>query len=155
MATIPTAAKPMPIETPNANAPAVEPRTGLYTMQELQRQNKARNYVVGMGRIIPCSCTGTNVLTLTPNGNGSQDGESPLLEGDYKFGDTFLAVAENTSTGAVTATVVPKTGTLPSLKVYKDNGASQAGSGDITQNLLYSFQYAPHLDGNAGGFVRK
>lgn len=152
--TIPAAAKPGPIDQPNANIPAVDPDTGLYTLQELQRQQQVRNFVVGMGRIIPCSCTGTNLLTLTPNGHGSQDGESPLLEG-LKFGDVFPFWAENTSTGAVTMTVVPKSGILSTLKVYKTNGSAQAGSGDVVQNLFYVAHYVPILDSNAGGFVLK
>ena len=149
---IPTAAKPTPLDRPNANIPAVDPKSGHWTIDELQRQTKLRNYVVGMGRIIPCFATGTNVITLTPNGSGTEDGEGPLLEG-YKFGDAYLFYAENTSTGSVTATVVPKSGSLATLKVYRANGATQAGSGDVVQNSVYIAFYAPHLDSNAGGLV--
>ena len=149
---IPTAAKPTPIDRPNANIPAVDSKSGHWTIDELQRQTKLRNYVVGGGRIIPCSCAGTNVLTLTPNGHGTEDGESPLLE-KYVFGDAYLFWAENNSTGAVTGTVVPKSGTLATLKVYRANGATQAGSGDVVANSVYLAFYAPHLDSNAGGLV--
>jgi hypothetical protein len=158
---IPTDAKHTPLDPPNASVPAVDPRTGNYTNPELMRQQKARNYVVGAGRIIPCSCStptspaDPNALTLTPNGSGGEDGEGPLLEGDYKFGDVFLFWADATSDGPVTATVVPKKGTLPTLKAYVDAGANQADSGDVVSGSVYMAVYAPHLDTNAGGFVLK
>jgi len=145
--TIPTAAKPTPLDPPNANVPAVDPRSGLYTMDELLRQQKVRNYVVGGGRIIPCSCVSlANVLTLTPND------ASPLLEG-YRFGDMYLFVADVGSTGAVTGTVVPATGSLATLKFYIDGGASQAGNGDITAGNVYLGVYVYSLDANAGGIA--
>jgi hypothetical protein len=75
------------------------------------------------------------------------------LEG-YKFGDAFLFWAENNSTGAVTATVVPKTGTLATLPVHINNGASQAGAGDVLEDALYLAFYTPHL-GASGVFVLK
>jgi hypothetical protein len=151
---IAAAAKATPLDQPNVNVPVVDPRTGLFTMPEFLRQQRLRNYVVGMGRIIPCLCAGTNVLTLTPNGNAGEDGESPTIE-KYVFGDAFLFWAANNSTGAVTGTVVPKTGVLSTIKVYKTNGAAQAGAGDVVQNSVYVAYYAPHLDSNAGGLVLK
>lgn len=124
-----------------------------WTDDELRRQAELRNYIVGMGRMIPCACaSSSNVLTLTPNGHGTADGEAPLLEG-YRFGDMYLFVADANATGAVTATVRPKAGTLSTLKVYINGGASQAGAGDITAGHVYIgvFHYA--LDGNNGGIV--
>ena len=152
---IPFLAKPTPIDAPDMTFPAVDPDTGIYTPQELRRQNKLRNYVVGMGRIIPCFASGTNIIALTPNGSGAEDGESPVLEGDYKFGDAFAFYAAETSTGSVTMTVVPKHGSLSTLKAYVTNGSAQAGSGDVVQNLFYVAYYVPILDGSVGGFVLK
>ena len=150
---IPFLAKPTPIDSPNISFPAVDPETGLYTPQELRRQNKLRNYVVGMGRIIPCLCaSSSNLLTLTPNGSGAEDGESPLIEG-YRFGDMFLFVADANSTGAVTATVVPKSGTLATIKVYINGGASQAGAGDVSADRVYLGVFAYNVDGGNGGLV--
>lgn len=149
---IPTNAKPTGIRPMLAGANFIDPKSGSPTIEALQQQDSVRNYVNGGGRLFACVASGTNVITLTPNGHGDEDGVSPLLEG-YRFGDAFLLWAANTSTGSVTATVVPKSGTLATLKVYIDNGASQAGAGHISQNLVYSFIYAPHLDSNAGGFV--
>lgn len=144
---IPTAAKPKPLAPPNDNIPAVDPRSGLYTMPELQRQQTLVNHNNGGGRIIPCSCVSdSNVLTLTPND------ASPLLEG-YRFGDMYLFVADANATGAVTGTVVPKTGALSTLKFYITGGAAQAGSGDITAGRVYIGVYVYSLDSNAGGIV--
>lgn len=115
---------------------------------------RLRGYVNGGGRIFACMATGTNVITLTPNGHGDEDGVSPLLEG-YRFGDGFLFWAQNTSTGSVTATVVPKTGVLTTIKVYKTNGSAQAGSGDVVANSGYIGYFFPHLDAGAGGLILK
>lgn len=148
--TIPSDAKPTPIPA----ALGWSGEGGQASAEVRGQQERLRSYVNGGGRIFACSASGTNVITLTPNGHGDEDGVSPLLEG-YKFGDAFLFWAENTTTGSVTATVVPKNGTLDTLKVYRVDGASQAGSGHIVQNSVYVFWYAPHLDSNAGGFVLK
>ncbi len=127
------------------------------TIVDLQQKaalDQMRGYVNGAGRIFACSATGTNVITLTPNGHGDEDGTSPTLEG-YCFGDAFVFWAENNSTGAVTATVVPKTGTLATIKAYKTNGAAQAGSGDVVANSLYVAWFNPMLDSGNGGLVLK
>ena len=149
---IPAAAKPTPLSRLNANV-AVAGRDGLPSMEAVQHFERMRNYVSGAGRIIPCSCSTTdNVLTLTPNGHGSEDGEGPLIEG-YRFGDMYLFVADASTTNSVTATVVPKSGTLATLKVYITNGATQAGNGDITSGRVYMGVYAYNLDSDAGGIV--
>ncbi len=106
-----------------------------------------RSYINGMGRIIPCSASSSsNVITLTPND------AAPSIEG-YIFGDCFPFWADATSTGSVTATVVPKTGTLDTLKVYLGDSITQAGSGKVVINQFYMAQYLPIADSNAGGFV--
>ena len=151
--TIPAGAKHTPLNRALANFPVVDKSTGIYTPQELDRQERARAYVTGAGRIIPCSCvSSSNFLTLTPNGHGDEDGEGPLIEG-YRFGDIYLFVADASSTASVTATVVPKTGTLATLKVYIASGATQAGNGNITSGNVYLGVYAYNLDSNAGGIV--
>jgi hypothetical protein len=149
---IPSAAKARPIASPSDRLPVVG-EGGTYGIDELRRQNHLRDYVVGMGRIIPCSASTTsNVITLTPNGHGSEDGVGPVLEG-YRFGDIYLFVADASSTASVTATVVPKSGALATLKVYITGGAAQAGNGDITAGRVYMGVYAYNLDTNAGGIV--
>lgn len=150
--TIPADAKPTPIPKFEISAPLVE-KTGELSTRGVQRMEQLRGYVSGMGRIIPCSCSSlSNVLTLTPNGHGDEDGDAPRIEG-YVFGDIYLFVADANSTGSVTATVVPKTGTLATLKVYINGGASQAGAADVTSGHVYLGVYAYNLDANAGGIV--
>lgn len=128
--------------------PVVDPRTGLPTpfltqlLQDLINRNQAGN------RIIPCNASGTNVITLTPFS------VSPLIDG-YKDYDVFCFVAAATSTGAVTATVAPKKGTLATIKVYKTAGAAQAGAGDVVLNSLYLAVFNDALDSGAGGLVLK
>lgn len=146
--TIPSAAKPTPLPKADALSQFIDPASGSLTQHGLQLLSKLRDYVNAGNRIIPCSASGTNVITLTPND------ATPFLEG-YRDYEAFAFTAANTSTGAVTATVVPKKGTLATLKVYITGGASQAGAGDVTQNRVYLALYADHLDGGAGGFVLK
>lgn len=128
--------------------PIVDPNTGLPTTYLLRLFQALRDDTLGAARLIPCSASGTNVLTLTPNE------VSPLLQG-YRDYDGFIFVAVNDSTGAVTATVAPKIGTLATLKVYIDDGATQAGSGDVVADCLYIAFFADHLDSGAGGLVLK
>jgi hypothetical protein len=150
---IPAAAKPTPIPPANAEVAVVDRSSGLYTLQELQRQERMRGYVSGMGRIIPCMCvSSSNFLTLTPNGVAGESGEAPVIEG-YKFGEIYLFVADASSTGNVTATVVPKTGALATIKVYINGGAAQAGNGDITSGRVYLGVYVYSLDSDNGGIV--
>lgn len=150
---IPAAAKPTPIPRIDISTPLVDPRSGVPSAQGLQRLERQRGYVSGMGRIIPCSASTTsNHITLTPNGHGTEDGEAPLIEG-YRFGDIYLFVADADATSSVTATVVPKTGTLATLKVYITGGAAQAGNGDITSGRVYMGVYHYALDSNVGGIV--
>lgn len=126
----------------------VDPATGLLTKHGVEVLNAWHKQHVGMGRIFPCDASGTNTITLTPIN------EQMLLE-KYSVYDVFAFRAAANSTGSVTATVAPKTGTLSTLKVYKTDGAAQAGSGDIVADSVYMLVYAPHLDSDAGGFVLK
>jgi hypothetical protein len=137
-----------PIPKPNAVAAFVNLQTGALTQHGIELLNKWYQFIVGMNRVIPCSATGTNTITLTPND------ASPLIE-KYVDYEIFSFAAAETSTGDVTATVVPRTGTLAELKVYKTDGAAQATTGDIVQNSVYLLLYCDHLDSGAGGFVLK
>jgi hypothetical protein len=156
---IPADAKPTPLPGLNANVPTIG-EGGRASLEMLQHAERIRSYVSGAGRIIPCSCSSSsNLLTLTPNGHGDEDGEGPVIEG-YRFGDCFLFVADANSTGSVTARVaLRKAGPaasipyLTTLKVYISNGSAQAGNGDITSGLVYLGIYAYNLDSNNGGIV--
>lgn len=104
------------------------------------------NFINGTNRVIPCNATGTNVITLT------MLSVQPLVQGYYDF-DTYRAVAANTTTGLVTASVATNSGALATIKVFKTNGSAQATTGDITTGLLYDFTYVNSLDGGNGGLV--
>lgn len=127
----------------------IDPRTGLPTPYFLTFMAKLRAVGLGANRIIPCNATGTNVITLTP-----LYPVAPLIEG-YRDFDRFTFVAANTSTGSITATVVPERGALATLKVYKDGGSTQAGSGDVVAGRIYDAVFNDALDGGAGGLVLK
>ncbi|HDA7126307.1 TPA: hypothetical protein O5T86_001311 [Staphylococcus aureus] len=145
---ISTAATGTPITKPNGVFPFVDLTTGNLTEHGLQVLNQYYNFIVGMNRITPCNATGTNVITLTPLT------ASPLIE-KYVDYEIYAFVAANSSTGAVTMTVVPRDGTLATVKAYKTNGSAQAGNGDISANSLYLAIYNDALDSGAGGFVIK
>ena len=136
--TIPNAARPSPIKSVDAKVALVDPGSGKPSIHGLGQQESLRQYVNGAGRIIPCSASTTsNVITLTPND------ASPLLE-KYVFGDVFVFWADATTSADVTATVVANPGqsgstALATLKVYRNGGQSQAGSGDIIAGRLYAF----------------
>jgi len=140
--------RPTPVPNALANMPFVDVQTGMLTEYGVELLQKWRAYSVGGNRIIPCTATGTNLITLTPND------ASPLLE-QYFNHDIFPFVAAATTTGVVTMTVVPKTGSLATLKAYKTNGAAQATTNDIVANSLYVAIFSDHLDSAAGGFVVK
>lgn len=141
--------KPSPIPEVQAGVEIVDPKTGLPTLQFLQIMQKWRAVNLGGNRLIPCDATNVlNHIVLTPFD------ASPLLEG-YRVYDRFTAFASSDCTGAVTATVVPLKGSLPTLKVYKSGGLAQASIGDVLQGALYDFIYDARLDSNVGGFVLK
>jgi len=139
------------VGTPIPAAVAVFPFTdeaGKLTSHGWEVLNAWHKQHVGMGRIFPCDASGTNTITLTPVND-------QMLLAQYSVYDVFIFRAANTSTGAVTATVVPKSGTLTTIKVYVDDGANQATTGDVVADCVYMAIYAPHLDAAAGGFVLK
>lgn len=145
---IPAAAKGTPLPRFNMLTPFVDVTTGILTEHGNQTLSALRDFVVGMNRVTPCGCTGTNVLVLQPND------AFPLIE-KYVDYEIYTFTAEHDSTGAVTATVVPKQGSLATLKVYIQNGATQAGAGDVVANCVYLAIYADHLNAGAGGLVIK
>lgn len=145
---ISTAATGTPLSKPNGLFPVVDIKTGCWTEHGLQLISQVHGFMVGMNRLTPCNASGTNIVTLTPLD------ASPLIE-KYVDYEVFTFVAANTSSGSVTMTVVPRDGTLSTLKAYKTNGSSQAGAGDIVAGSLYFAIYNDALDAAAGGFVIK
>ena len=146
--TIPSASMIEPLSRPSIHVPIVDPDTGLLTQHGAQLLDEYRSFMSGMARVISCDATGTNVISLTPVSTAPKPKR-------YNSHDIYVARAAGSSSGVVTATVVPENGTLATLKVYKTNGAAQATTGDVVADSLYLFIYAEHLDGGAGGFVLK
>lgn len=145
---ISTTATATPINKPNGVFQFVDPDTGLLSEHGLQLLNQWYNFIVGMNRLTPCNASGKNVITLTPLT------ASPLITGyvDYEI---YSFVAAQTSDGSVTGTVVPASGTLSTVKVYKTSGAAQAGAGDVVAGSLYLAIYNDALDSGNGGLVLK
>lgn len=129
--------------------PIVDPKTGIPTNYFLQHFQAWRAVLNGAARIIPCNATGTNLITLTPT-----HPVAPVIDGYHDY-DFFVFEAEHDSTGSVTATVVPESGSLAALKVYVDGGATQAGASDVLAARLYVAIFNDALDGGAGGLVLK
>ena len=93
---------------------------------------------------IPCTASGTNVITLTPNAN------TPTVTA-YAAYSQFTAVAAGTNGGGgVTAQI----GSLAALNVYKDSqGGPIALTGkEIVLNTKLWLMYDPTLNSGAGGF---
>jgi len=146
--TISTAGTLAPLSRINGEVPVVDVQTGKLTEYGVQVFNGWYNHINGSNRIIPCNASGQNVITLTPLA------ASPLID-KYNDYEVFAFVGVDTSTGSVTATVVPRKGALATLKVYTSPGLAQAGSGDVDSSGLYLLVYNDALDGGAGGFVLK
>ena len=97
--------------------------------------------IAGQQGNIPCTSSGTNTLTLTPNTNYYV----PAAYTNAQIA-SFKAVA--TSTGAMTAQI----GGLSLLKLFTAAGV-QANSGDVVINTHYEIQYWSDLDSGSGGFI--
>lgn len=133
-----------PLITPNPRV-AMTNKDGTMTGPTLQLLQRTNALVNGSVPAVPSTAThASNIYTLTPYNVSPQFG-------DYYDGQIFPFMAPATSTGLVTATVTPPTGVLDTLPVYKNNGGTQAGSGDIVAGRLYNLQYHSGL-GASGGF---
>lgn len=149
MTQIDAAYRPEPIPPANGVMQFVDPRSGRLTAHGLQLLDAWRSYALGCSRIIPCDVVFTsNLYTLTPRD------PKPVIE-SYLAYDGFAFTAPSASTAAVTATVVPDDGALATLKVFKTNGAAQAGNTDIASGSFYIAFFVPTLDSGNGGLVLK
>jgi hypothetical protein len=135
-----------PTVAPQSLIPFVD-TNGILTQVGKQFLQQLYNQTAGANRVIPTVCSNTgNVFSLQIQNSG------PTYT-NYATHDTFAAVASATSTGTVTAQVVTPSGGLATVPVYKANGATQAGSGDITAGLHYQFTYVDSLNSGNGGLV--
>lgn len=134
------------ILTPNPRIQLVN-KDGTLTTQGMQLLQQHAGAINGGVPTVPATAThASNVFTLTPYN------VSPQFGNYYDF-QPFPFMAPANSTGPVTATVVPPTGFLDTLPVYKDNGATQAGNGDIVNGRLYTLTYHSSLNSGNGGFT--
>lgn len=127
----------------------VDPSTGKPTREFASYCDQIWRQIAPGTPIIPCVVDlTTNLITLTPKMH--QEGGQSYLDHI-----TFAGVASAGSTGAVTARVKSPTGYLKTVKVYKTNGAAQAGNTDIVAGSFYFFSFVQALDAGAGGLVLK
>jgi len=109
-------------------------------------QLDANFQTVGLLGVLPCSVSGTNVLTL----NLLNSTNAPTVSA-YQNYLQFSFVAGNTNTGAVTAQI----GALAALNVYKVTiqGPQALVAGDIIALNSYELTYNSALNGGIGGFI--
>lgn len=106
-------------------------------------QLDANNAALGALTAIPCTVTGTNALTLTGLVN------TPTISAYANYQPfSGVAVATNTSN------VVARSGSLPSLSVYKDltSGPTPLVGGEIVVGNLITLIYDTSLNSGSGGF---
>lgn len=99
---------------------------------------------VALNTVIPCTASGVNAITLTPN--ALPPNQAPVI-GSYINRTMFSFEATGTTTGPVTMRV----GALAFLPAYRFDGTSALGSGDISPGL-YLAVYSSALTAGAGGF---
>lgn len=137
---------------PNASIPPVNPKDGSWTTAGLSLIQQMFNVTNGLTPTVTCNATfAANVYTLTPVA------PAPLVPGYVSYW-SFAFVAPADSTGLISATVMPNTGGLATLAVYKDNGATQADSGDILAGSFYILYYVDTMGPTGStysGFVLK
>jgi hypothetical protein len=96
---------------------------------------------VGSGMALPCSCVGTNALSLQP-----LPGFPALTSYTELCGYRFRA--QTNSTGPVT---VQYNG-LTLLPAYHADGATQVSTGDVIAGFEYVARFSQSLNSGAGGF---
>lgn len=144
--TIQDSAQPIPIVSPNPGLPFTDAKGNLSNNARIALQ-QMHDFVVSMSRTIPCNAnTELNVITLTMLPSQPQVNQ-------YASYDSYGFVADVTSSGDLTALVVTANGSLATLNVYKDNGATIASTGDVVKDCQYFLTYVDTLDTNAGAFV--
>jgi hypothetical protein len=101
---------------------------------------------VALNTVIPCTASGTDAITLTPN--AAAPNQAPTIT-SYANRMMFSFVSAGASAAAVTIRV----GTLAFRPAFRLNGTTALGSGDIAAPpALYLATYSSELAGGAGGF---
>lgn len=97
--------------------------------------------------VIPCTASGVDTIALTP----LSAAYAPTIASGantYSNNILFSFKAAGASTGAVTVNV----GGAGALKLYRQNGTSQIGSGELASGTMYLIAYDAALNSAAGGF---
>lgn len=92
---------------------------------------------------IPCSASGQNAVTLTPNAN------TPLIVAYTDLAPAFIWTQAQTTTGAVTIGLAG----LAALNGYKLNGTAPLAANDLVAGNTYIGTTLNALNSGAGGFV--
>lgn len=122
------------------------PRTVYANLTDgLQPLNLFDQSLADMGTlgIIPCTASGTNAIVLTPIPTAF----TPTVSIPNQL-QSFSFVATATSTGAITVQI----GTAAALNLYKEDGATQASTGDLVNKVLYGITYNSALNSGVGGY---
>lgn len=93
--------------------------------------------------VIPCLAVGANAIVLTPISSVF----SPFVTVPNAL-QVFSFLAAANSTAAVTLQI----GSTAALKLYRADGTTQVGSGEIQSGWYYSVAYNSALNSGAGGF---
>jgi hypothetical protein len=123
--------------------------TGRLTPYGVQTLEQIFNQVAAGPGVVPCEAVTTgNVIALRPRMH---------REGARIYGQHFLwaFTADATTSAAVTAFLTDGINPLATIKVFKTNGAAQAGLNDIIAGSSYLLLYDGALDGGNGGLVLK
>jgi hypothetical protein len=134
-------------DKPRGDLPFVDLESGKLLAHAQQMVEQIWRQISAGFAVTPSVAAGTNLITLTPTLH--EEGAKA-----YSDGMKFSFKAEHTASGAVTAKVADRKGNaLATVKVYKDNGRAQAGSGDIVAGRIYTAHFDSTLDGGNGGLV--
>jgi len=96
---------------------------------------------IGAIACIPCSCSGTNTLTLTPASN------TPSVTAYFNY-QQFQFVAAASSSGTVTVNIAG----VGAKTLYNSDG-TVVGNGGLAAGTLYLIAYQSGLNSGSGGFV--
>jgi hypothetical protein len=150
MASIPTDFVIDPLSPPSGMLQFVD-QNGRLTSEGVAALREYRDFISGVGRVIPCDAANQNNIVLTPT-------ETAPVISAYKTFDIYVFKAAATANGAITINVQPRGPSAQPLgakNAYKASGATSAGSGDTVLDSVYMAIFADHLNSNAGGFVLK
>src|SRR5439155_17994961 len=93
--------------------------------------------------VIPCTAAGINSIVLTPIPTIF----SPTVTTPQSL-QRFSFIAVGNSSGPITIQI----SSTADLKLYREDGATQATTGDLTSGVTYTINYNAALNSAVGGF---